>query len=169
MKPRRQQLEKKLVCLSSPPLLLDTTQRENLHFGSINVKCKSCSPSPGPHVCLLGLFFLGVCSAEWLRLGQLTSTSSELVCDLLFWAEGSGEKKTTKFTISYKQKAENTEVDLKAAQRLTMRHALGVLDRIMNDFLSYLLQARCQQRSLQKAKSISHQLNTNTYTSKDTE
>lgn len=39
------------------------------------------------HICLLGLVFLGVCSVEWLRLGQVTS--SELVCDLLFWAEGS--------------------------------------------------------------------------------
>lgn len=37
---------------------------------------------PRPHVCLLGLVFLGVCSVERLRLGQLTS--AELVCDLLF-------------------------------------------------------------------------------------
>lgn len=44
-----------------------------------------------PHVCLLGLGFLGVCSAVWVRLGQLTS--SELVCDLLFWAKGSAKAK----------------------------------------------------------------------------
>ena len=46
---------------------------------------------PRPHVCLLGLVFLGVCSAERLRLGQLTS--SELVCDLLFWVEVSAKAK----------------------------------------------------------------------------
>lgn len=52
-----------------------------------------------PHVCLLGLVFRGVCSAEWLRLGQLTS--SELVCDLLFWAEGSAK---VKFTVSVRRR-----------------------------------------------------------------
>lgn len=32
------------------------------------------SPFRRAHVCLLGLVFLGVCSADWLRLGQLTSS-----------------------------------------------------------------------------------------------
>lgn len=32
-----------------------------------------------------------MCSADWLRLGQITS--SVLVCDLLFWAEGSAKVK----------------------------------------------------------------------------